>query len=85
MISCAHLHSAFGPGCPHCWQPLAVEPTGHQARTSTRPGATAGQAAGPDEPSGIVSRAISALAGDSGQEPGSASVTAPLGDSAAAA
>jgi hypothetical protein len=16
---CAHLHSAFGPGCPHCW------------------------------------------------------------------
>ncbi len=29
---CAHLHSAFGPGCPHCW-------------TATTPAATAPAAA----------------------------------------
>ncbi|HTT49910.1 MAG TPA: hypothetical protein VMH35_00705 [Streptosporangiaceae bacterium] len=21
---CAHLHSAFGPGCPHCWTAAAA-------------------------------------------------------------
>jgi hypothetical protein len=20
---CAHLHSAFGPGCPYCWEPAS--------------------------------------------------------------
>jgi hypothetical protein len=21
LVDCAHLHSAFGPGCPYCWRP----------------------------------------------------------------
>ncbi|HEX3752038.1 MAG TPA: hypothetical protein VHW06_15835, partial [Streptosporangiaceae bacterium] len=23
LVNCAHLHSAFGPGCPYCWRPAA--------------------------------------------------------------
>jgi len=23
FTDCAHLHSAFGPGCPYCWTPAA--------------------------------------------------------------
>ena len=26
---CAHLHSAFGPGCPYCWEP-ATGPVGRR-------------------------------------------------------
>ena len=21
LVDCTYLHSAFGPGCPYCWQP----------------------------------------------------------------
>jgi hypothetical protein len=29
-VNCAHLHSAFGPGCPYCTQGVATAaPDGH--------------------------------------------------------
>ncbi|MGO9218481.1 MAG: hypothetical protein ACLP5E_12075 [Streptosporangiaceae bacterium] len=33
LVDCAYLHSAFGPGCPHCWQPAV---RGDQKRHRTR-------------------------------------------------
>ncbi|MGD0925694.1 MAG: hypothetical protein ABR926_10935 [Streptosporangiaceae bacterium] len=43
LVDCAYLHSAFGPGCPYCWQPAV---RGDQKRRRTR-GPAAG---GPDRP-----------------------------------
>jgi hypothetical protein len=38
---CAHLHSAFGPGCPHCWTASTPEPHLAGARPEQEPAAAA--------------------------------------------
>jgi hypothetical protein len=46
LTDCAYLHSAFGPGCPYCWQPAA--PASLDGRKRHGPRALAG--AEPDRP-----------------------------------
>lgn len=38
---CAHLHSAFGPGCPHCWTATTPAPRLAGTHPAAPPGAQA--------------------------------------------
>jgi hypothetical protein len=36
-VDCAHLHNAFGPGCPYCRPTAGAERRGDQPDSSTPP------------------------------------------------
>ena len=62
FADCAYLHSAFGPGCPYCWQAVADPAPESLAGTSGQ--ATAAEALEPGQggPAVIGPHGISVLA-----------------------
>ena len=70
FTDCAYLHSAFGPGCPYCWQAVADPAPENLAGTSGRATAAEVLELGQGEPAVTGPRGTSALAG-SVPEPGS--------------